>query len=193
VDINLFWMDFHDEIVKSGQLDRFGQPITGNATRSVHRGVEVAARAQPWPPLELVGNVSWSRNRFDDYRVFEGRNGDSAPQGIQLAGNRIGGFPDLVANVRSTWRQRGVRGSLAGRYVGGFHTTNFQEVDRQVPPYFVLDADLGYDFAAGPLQGTRLRLQARNLLDRLYVLGGEGDDFFPAATRNVFAAVEVGF
>ena len=28
---NLYWMEFTDEIVKSGQVDRFGQPITGNA------------------------------------------------------------------------------------------------------------------------------------------------------------------
>ena len=40
---------------------------------------------------------------------------------------------------------------------------------------------------------VRLRVQVRNVLDRLYVLGGEGDQFFPAATRNAFAAVEFGW
>ena len=193
VDLNLFWMDFHDEIVKNGQLDRFGQPVTGNASRSVHRGLEIAGHVRPWKVLDLTGNLSWSRNRFTDYQVFEDADGSAAPQGIQIAGNRIAGFPDFVANLRGTYRQHGGSVALAGRYVGDFHTTNFQEVDRKVPPSFVLDADLAYGFEAGPGSRTRLRVQVRNLLDRLYVLGGEGDDYFPAATRNAFAGVEFGF
>jgi iron complex outermembrane recepter protein len=193
LDLNLFWMNFHDEIVKNGQLDRFGEPITGNAPRSVHRGAELAVRVLPWQPLELAGNVSWSRNRFVDFRVYEDENGDPAPGGIQLDGNRIAGFPDFVANLRGTCRAHGAYASLAGRYVGGFHTTNFQEVDRQVPPYFALDAELAWGLAGWSGQRTRLRLQVRNVLDRLYVLNGEGDEFFPAATRSVFAGVDFGF
>jgi iron complex outermembrane recepter protein len=191
-DLNVFWMDFRDEIVKSGQLDRFGQPITGNAARSVHRGVELAAHAKPWEPLEMTGNLSWSLNQFRDHVVFEDANGDPVPGGLQLGGNSIAGFPDYIANLRGTFRNRGFVGSIAGRYVGPFFTTNYEEVDRKVPPYFALDADFSYDIGVRPLEHTRLRLQVRNLLDRLYVLNGEGDDFFPAATRNFFAGVEFG-
>ena len=191
-DLNLFWMDFRDEIVKSGQLDRFGQPITGNAARSLHRGLELGLRARPWEPFELTGNVSWSLNEFRDHVVFEDANGDPVPGGVQLGGNSIAGFPDFIANLRGTLRSHGFTGSLAGRYVDSFFTTNFEEVDRQVPPHFVLDADFTYDIGVRPLQRTRLRLQVRNVLDRLYVLSGEGDDFFPAATRSFFAGVEFG-
>jgi iron complex outermembrane receptor protein len=190
-DLSLFWMDFRDEIVRSGGLDRFGQPITGNAARSAHRGLELAVRARPWEPLELTGNLSWSRNRFGDHRVFEDAVGGSVPGGLQLGGNRIAGFPDFIANLRATARAHGGMASLAGRYVGDFFTTNFEEVDRRVPSHFVLDADLAYALPSGP-QRARLHLQVRNLLDRLDALGGEGDDFFPAATRNVFASVEIG-
>lgn len=189
-DVALFWMDFRDEIVKKGQVDRFGQPITGNAARSVHRGLELALRARPATALELGGNLSWSRNRFADHRVFENAEGDSVPEGIQLGGGRIAGFPDFIANLRGTVRSHGAMASLAGRYVGDSFTTNFEEVDRKVPPHFVLDADLGWDFRVGP-QTTRLRLQVRNVLDRLYVLGGEREGFFPAATRSFFASVEL--
>jgi iron complex outermembrane receptor protein len=193
VDANLFWMDFRDEIVRSGQLDRFGQPITGNAGSSVHRGVEVGVRATPWPAFELGGNASWSRNEFRDHRVFEDADGAPRPDGLQLGGNEIAGFPRFVSNLRATWRGHGATLALAGRYAGGFFTTNFEDTNRRVTPHFVLDADLAYEIGVRPLQHTRLRLQVRNLLDRLYVLHGEGEDFFPAATRNAFAAIEVGF
>ena len=41
--LNLFYMLFNDEIVKDGQVDRFGQPTTGNVDRSVHLGAELSA------------------------------------------------------------------------------------------------------------------------------------------------------
>jgi iron complex outermembrane receptor protein len=182
-DVSLFWMDFRDEIVKTGEVDNFGQPITVNAASSVHRGVELALHAQPWKVLELGGNLSWSRNQFRDF----------VESGVQRGGNSIAGFPDFVANLRGTVRDRGAMAALAGRYVGPLFTNNREEPDAKVTPYFVLDGDLAYEFHAGPLQPTRLHLQVRNLLDRLYVLGGEDAAFFPAATRNAFASVEVGF
>ena len=33
-------MDFRNEIVNNGQLDNVGQPVSGNAAKSVHRGIE---------------------------------------------------------------------------------------------------------------------------------------------------------
>ena len=191
-DINLFWMGFQDEIVRSGGLDRFGQPITGNAGASVHRGAEVGISVRPWASFELAGNLAWSRNEFRDHVVFENVAGDADSTGIQLGGNEIAGFPRLVSNLRGTVRARGVTAALAGRYVGSFFTSNFEEVDRKVPPHFVLDADASYAFDLRGLHDMRVRVHVRNLLDRLYVLHGEGDDFFPAATRSVFAGIEVG-
>ena len=48
-------MDFSDEIVKSGQVDRFGQPVTGNAERTRHLGLELSVSAEPAEGLELRG------------------------------------------------------------------------------------------------------------------------------------------
>src|SRR5690606_25436034 len=42
VSLNLFYMLFNDEIVKNGQLDRFGQPVTGNVDRTIHSGIEIS-------------------------------------------------------------------------------------------------------------------------------------------------------
>ncbi|MEK7729929.1 MAG: TonB-dependent receptor, partial [candidate division KSB1 bacterium] len=52
--MNLFYMDFKDEIIKSGRLDRFGQPVTGNAERTLHTGLELQAAAQLMPALHVT-------------------------------------------------------------------------------------------------------------------------------------------
>src|SRR5690606_26514796 len=39
VAVNMYWMEFWDEIVPSGGLDQFGVPRSGNAERTRHLGV----------------------------------------------------------------------------------------------------------------------------------------------------------
>lgn len=192
LDVNAYWMDFRDEIVGSGQLDRFGQPVTGNARRSVHGGVEVAAALRPYSWLELGANSAWSRNLFRDHRVFEDADGAASSGGVQLGGNEIAGFPRFVSNLRGTVRGNGATVALAARYVGGFFTTNFENPNQYVTPHCVLDADAAYALELWRGQPARVHLQVRNLLDRLYVLQGQGDEYFPAATRNAFLSLEFG-
>jgi len=197
VDLNFYWMVFRDEIVKYGQFKY--KPLTGNAARSEHRGLELAGRLQPWTLVEVGGNLSWSRNLLRDFLVYRDADFNKVPTGIQLGGNRIAGYPDFIANLRLTVKPRHVRASLAGRYVGDYFISNFEGADRKVPPYLVLDGDMAYELKAGALPGARLRLQLRNLLDRLYVLHGDmckdcpvSEEYFPAATRSIFASVEFG-
>lgn len=192
--VNLFWMDFKDEIVKNGQLDQFGQPVTGNAESTRHKGVELSAALRAAEGLTLQGNLSVSRNRFRDYTVFDG----GAP--VSYDGNRIAGFPDLLGNLRATFERNGFRASLALKHVGTQYTDN-SENNRQNPqlrqapdydplkvdPYTVLNLGLAYDI--GRLVGVHkfeIRFDVNNLTDRLYETHGEGATFFPAATRNVF-------
>lgn len=192
--VNLFWMDFRDEIVKNGQLDQFGQPVTGNAESTLHRGIELSGAVRPLDDLTLQGNLSLSRNTFDRYTVFDG----GTP--VSYDGNRIAGFPDRLANLRATFERDAFRASLSLRYVGTQYTDNSED-NRQNPqlrqqpgydplrvePYTVVDLGLAYDIGRWVgVDRVELRLDVNNLFDRLYETHGEGASFFPAATRNVF-------
>ncbi|MDZ7623112.1 MAG: TonB-dependent receptor [Ignavibacteriaceae bacterium] len=69
--INLFYMLFNDEIVKDGQVDRFGQPTTGNVDRSVHLGAELSAIVKLWNDhIELFGNATLSKNTIEEGQIF---------------------------------------------------------------------------------------------------------------------------
>lgn len=196
---NLFWMDFEDEIVKNGQLDQFGQPVTGNAESTVHRGVELSAALRLSNTLTISGNLSLSQNTFKNYTVFD----SGAP--VAYDGNRIAGFPDVLSNLRATYEQNGVRASLSFQYVGTQFTDNSEDnrqtpQSRQTPGYDPLKVDaytvvnmgLAYDLA--PIIGSdrfEIRVDVNNLFDRLYETHGEGTSFFPAATRNVFVWTKI--
>ncbi len=181
-----YHMNFRNEIVKKGQLDRFGQPITGNAKKTQHRGLELTGRWQIFSQLTLTGNATWSSNRFIKHTQY-GKKGAQV-----LDGNRIAGFPDLLGNLRLTFRSGGLSVSLAARHVGSFYTSNLQNPEQKVPACTLADLNATYRWrptSSSPALSWQLLVQ--NLFDTLYVAGGEGDAFFPGATRNVFLGMTV--
>jgi iron complex outermembrane receptor protein len=184
---NLYWMEFSDEIVKSGRVDRFGQPVTGNADRTRHVGIELAGRWSPLASLEVAGNATVSRNRFIRYTDY------STGSPLRLDENPIAGFPDVLANVRVTYRGNHLSASLLGRFVGKQYTDNFRNEANTVDPYFVSDAWVAYRLA-DPVDGlwVEARVQVNNMFDVLYAAYGEGDQFFVGAERNVFLTITFG-
>lgn len=188
---NMFLMDFTNEIIRSGQLDRFGQPVTGNAEKTRHLGIELTATARIGP-LELHGNMTASRNRLVKYTVFDSGNPQS------LDGNTIAGFPEFMANARVSYNSNAVSAVLSMQHVGAFFTDNLQnpgkglsDPNRTVDASTVFHAWLNYRVDVGLGQSVEMRLQVNNLFDTVYASHGEGGDFFPAATRNVFGSIQV--
>jgi iron complex outermembrane receptor protein len=200
VTANFYWMDFSNEIVKSGQVDRFGQPITGNADKTRHQGVELSGLVRFLDGFELIANATLSQNRLINYRVYQKEKNPTT--GIKevvarkLDDNRIAGFPDFLANARLSYRRDGFLTSLSARFVGDQMTDNFGDLlfrpvqDNKVDAYFAMDFTAAYRLAhIFDSVGLELKLQVNNLLNRLYAAHGEGEEFFPAAERSFFFTV----
>ncbi|MGB9772749.1 MAG: TonB-dependent receptor [Bacteroidota bacterium] len=192
---NLYLMNFRNEIIKQGQLDRFGRPITGNAERTIHQGLELTGSiTEIVKGLSISGNLSLSRNRLVRYTIYRTVRDSTGKKtiAVRLDGNRIADFPDALGNLRITYKLGGLNASLLLQYVGNQYTDNFQRSDRMVDPYTVLNGFLTYRLNdVFGFRGFEFRLQINNILNKLYVTHGEGDEFFPAATRNIFAAITV--
>lgn len=179
--INLYYMRFSDEIVKKGALDRFGQPVTGNAESTLHSGLEIGGKFQFLPAWSVSGNLSYSDNRLLTYSVYDGDGNE-----IVLDGNRIAGFPDLLANLRLTYNWQDLFASISGRYAGKMYTDNFENEAYTLDAYSVFNLSLRWKMRKLGLPGAALQASINNLLDTKYLAHGEGDAFFPAATRNAF-------
>lgn len=202
--LNLFYMLFNDEIVKKGQVDRFGQPITGNVDRSVHLGAELSAIIKLWADhIELFGNATISKNTIEEGKFFI-----DAENSIDLSGNRISGFPDLLTNVGVAFNHSGFYLRLTGKYVGEFYSDNYDNKlktylaqypgfvdynDNLNEAYFVSDIFLSYEFyLINSMSPWKVYLQVNNIFDNLYSAYAIGKEFFPAAERNWLAGVQLG-
>ncbi|MBD3224993.1 MAG: TonB-dependent receptor [Caldithrix sp.] len=186
---NFYYMDFKNEIIKKGSVDRFGQPITGNADRTVHKGIEWTSALQLHPRLMISGNLSLSRNELTDYSVYEYDLAGNATE-IKLDGNPIAGFPDIIANLRLSYSWMDVYASLEARYQGKQYTDNFKTEVHTVDPFTNVDFNIRYRLALLGMQNMVLQARMNNILNNRYMRYGIGPDFFPAAGRNAFISLQ---
>ncbi len=191
---DVYWMEFTNELIKSGQVDIFGQPVTGNAQRTRHLGIELDGRVPLTDDLVLSGNVSLSHNELVKHRVYVGVTdsiGNTSYVPVDLNGNPIAGFPNALGNLRVTYRIGGFTGSILAKYVGPFYTDNFKNSDNRNDAYAVFNADLLFTLPEVSGIVLTLRGEVNNLFDNLYFASGEGNAFFPAAERNFIFGVTI--
>ncbi|MBI4719731.1 MAG: TonB-dependent receptor [Chitinivibrionia bacterium] len=209
VSLNLFYMGFRDEIVKSGGLDRFGIPRTGNAERTSHKGLELAAEYEPRQGLKMNGNASFSKNTLDRYTLYDSAeeymrnppNPDSTVAYV-LDGNRLAGFAGVLWNLRVSFKVHRFDFSVWAHHEGKKYTNNFEGAwyasgeprpETVVDPSTVMNASMNCHIdRLWSLRNIDLIVQVFNVTDALYATHGEGGEFYPAATRNVYAGIEIG-
>jgi iron complex outermembrane receptor protein len=205
-------MDYKDELVKTGRLDIFGNPVEENIPKTRHFGLELELTASvfdnKYGKLQLSGNATLSKNEIVDYN-FVTYDGST----FSFKGNPISGFPQVMGNFAISYTFKNLFVSLIGQYVGEYRTDNYGDLlatnqkliehlryrgdyyaDNKLDPYFVMHFDANYTFKhIGIIEDLLLKIQIRNLLNKLYAAGAEGKEFFPAAERSFFVGIELGF
>ncbi|HEY5125481.1 MAG TPA: TonB-dependent receptor [Ignavibacteria bacterium] len=169
-NLNLYWMDYTNEIVSNGQLDNFGQPLTWNAGKSVHRGIELEFEynllaknhngvTYKNPFLTLSGNLSLSDNYFEKY--LEKKLIDSLGNiyGSDYSGNQILLNPQIIGNLSLNFNSDyGINAYLTVQYIGKQYLDNSQNeeknpeaklvpgyVNKVINPYTVFNAGVSLD------------------------------------------------
>lgn len=206
--LNLFYMLFNDEIVKRGQVDRFGQPITGNMERTIHYGLEGTFSIKHNDFLEVILNGSLSKNYISSGSAYFFDKKTSSTIRLDLSGNRISGFPDITFNAICKVNYKNFLLQLTGKYVGSFFTDNYDNkladylkiyskaadyTDNKVDAYFVANLYASYNLILDSyLKNIKLYFQINNIFDNLYAAYGIGKEFFPAAERNFLFGFKLG-
>jgi len=212
VKTNLFWMGFEDEIIGYGGVDDDGSPIRGNADATVHQGVELEAEAEILPHLNLSGSLSYNDNYFEKFVFFEEQwiedeNGDWYSEAVEIdfSGNKIGGFPEILANTKLAYRWNNLFTSVQVQHVGQQYLDNTENDERVVEAYQLVNLGLSYEFVnLFDLTDVALNMKINNLLDKKYETSGyydawggwygpPGNYLFPGAGRNIIAGVRVSF
>ena len=175
-NLNFYLMNFTNEIVSNGQLDNVGQPINGNAGKSVHRGVEFDFELHPFINLKkddlarglmLSGNLNVSDNYFKEYREILGTDGSgNVIYGNDYSDNKILLNPSVIGNLTLGYQTNfGLNVYLSMQHIGKQYLDNSENerknpaarlapgyVDKVINAYTVFNAGLSFDVI--PVFGT---------------------------------------
>ena len=219
IKMNVYRMDFRDEFVYAGGLDSDGLPLTTNAGRSLHEGIEIAGSGRlPWE-IDLSGYLALSHDVLEEYEVLS-PDGSGGTIAIDYSGNRIALFPDHTARLEVARAFGPVRLELWGRRVGKIYIDNSENerktpanrdvpgyVDKEVDPFTLVGLQVVTDLSRVVRRtggSLTLRVRLDNLLDARVAQFGYAypidpaytefySEFFPAATRSVLVGVSFGF
>ena len=189
-ELNLYRMQITDELIPySGQLDDMNVPISGNADKTIHQGIELTAEAQLGQNLNFRGNLSINDDHFVRYAEF-----DWEGNSINLSGNRIGGFPEMMAGYEIGYRFAGLSLGLNGQYIGKQFIDNAEQF--RLDPYHIIGLGISYDFGRYiNFHSLTANFRVMNLFDVKYEQAAyvDYDDGQPrymvGAERNVFLSL----
>jgi iron complex outermembrane receptor protein len=188
---NIYYMDFSNEIVPLGFRNNDGQPVKGNADKTVHSGIEISAMYAPSNFLKIDGNFAWSQNYYQKFfeQNFDGSTTD-------LSGNSIAGFPNMIGNLRLSGYWENFRTSLFLKYVGKQYLDNTQNENRVIDPWTRVDFTMDYRLKKLTFfPEIRFLFKVFNLLDGVYETAGYFDSwsgtawFYPAASRHYYFSI----
>lgn len=190
-EINFYTMLYHNELIKTGQLDDVGYPIQRNAGKSYRYGVELNAGAQLVSFLTLKGNVALSRNRtdFKDYA-------DNA--WIIRNDVTISYSPGVVASGEIIVQPfKFMQLSFANKYVGKQYLDNTEDNSRTLKEYLVSNLGLNIKHQLPFLKRIEFKALVNNLFNVKYNSNGYMYDttpyYYPQATRNYLFGVSLEF
>ena len=185
LEVNLFRMDFRNEIARIGALSMLGAELRSNVGASVRQGVEFDLRARPMPSLVLSTVGSISHNRIRQYTDSSG----STPVIRRNVPPLLS--PGFTAAQRADWRAAAwLDLGLEGRYQSVSFLRNDGDKALTLPEYWTVDA-----MARVPFRGNDITLRATNLGNSQkfgsgYASGGV-PNYFILAPRSVYLTVRL--
>ena len=183
--VNLFAMEFREEIAPVGAMSLTGSPLRVNVGASHRRGLEGELRWQAAPGLSLDATLALTDARIHRYT--------DAASGVTYRNVRSRLTPSAVATQAVRWRlPRGFALQADARELSASPLTNTGDAAARLPGYALANAGLSWARGA-----NAVTLQVNNVLDRLAFGGGYasgGTNYvFPFATRHLMVDVRRAF
>ncbi|MDR0893892.1 MAG: TonB-dependent receptor [Prevotellaceae bacterium] len=166
--VNLYLMDYDNQLVLTGALNEIGEPVTANVKESYRMGIELMAGIQIIPALRWDVNATWSRNRV---KLDTGR--------VPIAFS-----PDFMANSLIAFDLRRWSASLQSQYVGKQFLSNENDSNCMLDAWFVNNLNLAYTFGLKGVKSITVGATIYNLFNEMYESNGYASDGYAAYYPN---------
>ncbi len=205
LNANMYFMDYKNQLVKTGQINDVGDAIMENIQNSYRTGLEITGVIKFNQFIDWQFNATLSRNKIKDYTEYtDNWEGD---QMVNYIGESNLSFsPELVAGSQLTFKPfKNFELALISKYVGEQFIDNSSAADRMLDAYFVNNIRLGYRMETKLFESIEFNIVVNNVLNHEYETDAwvyryfyenqfnNMDGYFPQAGVNVMGGIVLSF
>ncbi|MBO7120186.1 MAG: TonB-dependent receptor [Bacteroidaceae bacterium] len=152
---NLYYMDYADQFVQTGELSEIGEPLTTNIKDSYRMGVEMTAAWDICPLLTLEGNAALSQNKLKDFTEKASVDWESSFREIHYDKSTIAFSPAILLNGFLNFHWKGLEATWHTNFVGRQYLDNTENKDRSLPAFTTSNLNLTYTLPCNRWAGLR--------------------------------------
>ncbi len=195
VNANLYYMDYKDQLIPTGEINDVGSRKRINSGKSYRTGIELDVNYKVIPNrLNFFGNLTLSQNKNVDYKeeVWDAAGNSTlkeygktkialSPEVISAFGFEAVPFKNVLVN-------------LTNKYVGEQYLSNTELADGKLASYLVSDLLIKYSPQIKGIKNIQFSFLINNLFDVEYESNGyyyEGGNYFPQAGINVLGGIGI--
>ncbi len=210
VGAGLYYMDYKNQLVVTGQLSDTGNAISVNVPKSYRMGIEFQGALRPVEWFDWQLNATLSRNRIKNFTEYIYEDEWTNPISIDCGDTPIAFSPDFILHNAFNFHVAGFEASLMSRYVSKQYMNNARSEEAKLDSYFVSDLGLAYTFKKiSGMKELRVGFTIYNIFNEKYFNNGyagagyylDGDKpviyryagFAAQATTNVLATITLSF
>jgi len=204
---NLYYMDYKDQLVLTGQLDDSGGFIRETSGNSYRAGLEVEGDFRVLQQLHVRPNIALSSNKNKDYTTS--RDGEL----VNLGTTNISFSPSFIAGNSIDYSPtQNLQIALLSKYVGEQYLGNIESQTSKLDAYFLNDFSVNYTITnVSFAKSLVLQGLVNNIFDVKYISNGyfytydddfstpgtvttiEGAGFYPQAGINFLVGATLTF
>ncbi len=204
---NLYYMDYKDQLVLTGQLDDSGGFIRETSGNSYRAGLEVEGDFRVLKQLHVRPNIALSSNKNKDYTTS--RDGEL----VNLGTTNISFSPSFIAGNSIDYSPtQNLQVALLSKYVGEQYLGNIDSQTSKLDAYFLNDFSVNYTITnVSFAKSLVLQGLVNNIFDVKYISNGyfytydddfstpgtvttiEGAGFYPQAGINFLVGATLTF
>lgn len=173
---NLYYMDYKDQLVLTGELNEIGEPVAANVPDSYRTGIELMAGMKLNCGFRWDINATLSRNRIKNFvETINGSTEDWEPLPsitINHGTTHIAFSPDFILNNRFAYTYKGLETALQTQYVGRQYMSNMDIEAHRLDAYFVSNLTLAYTFKLPKMKSVTVGCTVYNLFNEEYENNG---------------------
>ncbi|QES91848.1 TonB-dependent receptor plug domain-containing protein [Empedobacter brevis] len=194
---NLYYMDYRNQLVATGELNEVGARKRINSGRSYRRGIELDVNYKIIPNrLNVFGNLTLSQNKNINYEEEDwDKEGQSSIKNFGTT--KISMSPEVISAFGfEVFPIKNILINLSNKYIGEQYLSNTEPVDGKLDSYLVSDLLIRFSPQIKGIKNLEFSFLINNLFDVEYESNGTyygKASYFPQAGINVLGGVGIRF